>query len=70
MSSVTRIWPSQKEDDPMPIVGIFNLLVINLDAIGATHSNTTEKAPAFSIRIASLKSFLALTIVSPSISIP
>ena len=47
MSSVTSICPSQKEDEPMPIVGIFILFVINFEALGDMHSNTIENAPAF-----------------------
>ena len=40
----------------MPIVGIFNLLVISFAAIGEIHSRTIENAPAFSISKASFKS--------------
>ena len=40
----------------MPIVGIFNSLVINFAAFGAKHSKTIENAPAFSINFASFKS--------------
>ena len=47
MSSVTKIWPSQYSDDPIPMVGIFNSFVINLAAFGDKHSNTIENAPAF-----------------------
>ena len=53
MSSVTKICPSHDDEDPIPIVGIFNLFVINLAADSLTHSNTKENAPAFSIEIAS-----------------
>ena len=47
MSSVTKICPSQFDDDPIPMVGIFNVLVIILAVFGVIHSKTIEKAPAF-----------------------
>ena len=56
MSSLTNICPSQFDDDPIPIVGIFSLFVINLAAKGDKHSKTIEKAPACSIFKASLRS--------------
>ena len=51
----------------MPIVGIEIFSVISFEVLGEIHSNTIEKAPAFSINKASFKSFLALKNVSPSI---
>ena len=56
MSSVTSIWPSQCEEEPIPIVGILKFFVINFDAFGVIHSSIIEKAPAFSIN-ASLSNF-------------
>ena len=61
MSSVTNICPSQLVDEPMPIVGIFTLFVIILAALDEMYSSTILKAPAFSIKRASLRSFLFLT---------
>ena len=56
MSSVTKICPSQCEDEPIPIVGIFNLSDINFAEVGDKHSRTIENAPDFSINFASFKS--------------
>ena len=39
----------------MPIVGIFNWLVILFDSFVSTHSNTIEKTPAFSRSLVSFK---------------
>ena len=49
MSSVTNICPSQNLEDPIPIVGIQSFFVIFLAQWDVKHSNTIEKAPAFSI---------------------
>ena len=57
MSSVTSICPSQFEEEPIPIVGMFNSLVINFAELGDKHSRIIENAPAFSINLASLSSF-------------
>ena len=65
MSSVTSICPSQLFDEPIPIVGIFKLLVINFEALGLRHQAQLKK-PLFNI-FCFLKSFLALFFVSPSI---
>ena len=46
MSSVTKICPSQYDDEPIPIVGILRVLVIILAVLGVMHSNTIENAPA------------------------
>ena len=59
MSSVTSICPSQFKEEPIPIVGIFNALVINFAVDGDKHSSTIENAPALSISFASLRSLLA-----------
>ena len=67
MSSVTNIWPSQYEEDPIPIVGISNSLVINFAVQGDMHSRTIENAPAFSIAFASFKSFKPSSFEVPSI---
>ena len=68
MSSVTSICPSQNEDEPIPIVGIFNLLVINFADAGDRHSKIIENAPDFSINFASLRSFVVSNFVLPSIA--
>ena len=65
MSSVTKICPSQYDDDPIPIVGIFNKLVILFAVAGVIHSKTIAKAPAFSIDIASLINFLVSLLFFP-----
>ena len=66
MSSVTSICPSQKEDDPIPIVGIFSRFVIVLAVLGVIHSKTIENAPAFSIDIASFINFCNSDLFLPS----
>ena len=57
-SSVTRIWPSQYLDAPIPIVGIEIFAVIFFANFSITHSIIIAKAPALEISIASLKIFL------------
>ena len=66
MSSVTSICPSQCEEEPIPIVGIFKFFVINFDAFGVIHSSIIEKAPAFSISSFLIK-FLISFLLIPSI---
>ena len=56
MSSVTKICPSQYEEEPIPIVGILSSLVTFFAAYFDKHSKTIENAPAFSIFFASFKS--------------
>ena len=63
MSSVTKIWPSQYDEDPIPIVGIFKLFVINFADSGDKHSKTIENAPAFSINLASFNKLLVCVFV-------
>ena len=60
---MTNIWPSHFDEEPIPIVGILNLFVINSAAIGDKHSSTIENAPASSISIASFKSLKASSFV-------
>ena len=66
MSSVTKIWPSQFDEDPIPIVGIFKKLVINFAVLGVIHSKTIENAPAFYINLASLINLLISFLFLPS----
>ena len=42
-SSVTKIWPSQKFDEPIPIVGTLIDSVISFETFFSIHSKTTEK---------------------------
>jgi hypothetical protein len=56
-SSVTRTWPSQLTDAPIPIVGIFIVFVISFASELSTHSNTIEKTPNSSKILASCKRF-------------
>ena len=44
-SSITKTCPSQFFDDPIPIVGIFNVLVISFASVDSIHSKTIEKTP-------------------------
>ena len=46
MSSMTRIWPSQPGDAPMPMVGIGMALVMRSASGAVIASSTTAKAPA------------------------
>ena len=46
-SSVTKTCPSQLTDDPIPIVGIFNLFVISFAKFVSIHSSTIENTPFF-----------------------
>ena len=39
-SSVTKTWPSQYTDEPIPIVGIFNFWVMSFAISDFTHSKT------------------------------
>ena len=50
----------------MPIVGILIFSIINFDALGDKHSKTIEKAPAFSINLASFSNLDAVSLVFPS----
>ena len=61
MSSVTSICPSQNEDEPIPIVGIFNLLVINFADAGDRHSKIIEKSVKKYTRDVKLKKFPSKT---------
>ena len=54
ISSITKTWPSQYFDDPMPIVGIDNALVIFFEAAAVIHSRTINFDPAFSSFLARL----------------
>ena len=54
-SSVTRTWPSQKTEAPIPIVGAFTDLVINFARELSIHSNTIEKTPEEERDFASFK---------------
>ena len=65
MSSVTNTCPSQCDDDPIPIVGILNLFVINFADVGERHSITIENAPASSINFASFSSLSDSRFVLP-----
>ena len=53
MSSVTRIWPSQPAEAPMPMVGTEIASVISRASPSATPSTTTAKAPASAVALAS-----------------
>ena len=44
-------------EDPIPIVGIFIVLVISFATLGVIHSKTIENAPAFSNDLASFNNF-------------
>ena len=57
-SSITKTWPSQLADEPIPIVGIRRLSVIFFDNFVSIHSNTIENAPAFSKSYVSFKILL------------
>ena len=57
ISSITRIWPSQCFDAPMPIVGTETLFVIFLAKSSTTHSTTIEKTPELETAIASFNIF-------------
>ena len=63
-SSVTRTWPSQLTEDPIPIVGIFKSFVICFAIPVFTHSRTIAKTPVFWSNKASLMScFLNKTVI-------
>ena len=70
-SSVTSTCPSQWEEAPIPIVGIFKDLVICLANEVSTHSRTIENTPANSNRLASFKSiFLSFVFLPLWINFP
>jgi hypothetical protein len=48
------VGPSQFTDEPIPIVGIFNISVIFLAVDVLIHSRTIAKTPEFCNKIASL----------------
>ena len=70
-SSVTNTCPSQKTDDPIPIVGILIDLVISLAVDVSTHYNTIANTPRFSRSLESLNScFLSLIIFPLDLNFP
>ena len=75
MSSITRIWPSQAVEAPIPMVGILIAAVMRFASGSVSASSTTAKAPAsatwrasstmaahsFSVRPCALKPPMTLT---------
>ena len=54
-SSVTKTCPSQRDEDPIPIVGTFTDFVIIFAKDYSTHSKTIEKTPEDESALASFK---------------
>ena len=64
-SSVTKIWPSQFIEEPIPIVGILTEDVISFAKDFSTHSNTIENTPEDSKIFASFKILFLSAIFFP-----